>query len=576
MTSLSVKQFKKLIWEEMEVVAEENGWDLNVEVHRGYAFQLWCANTICAYDQGIETDPMSSLLYSHDLKADIVLEDSVRKHLVIAQCKFSTMHKKAKSIEESEVNDFFNRHEAYLDRDWVKKNGSEGAFDKLGDYAEKINDGYHIDYYFLSTAKKSERLDELVTLLREKIDENALPINLRLYDFNDLKDYYVRSKSLQESIPDEVTLQLRKGGWFEKPEPYKTIIAVVKGNSLRALYGQYREALVAFNIRSYLGDRGINKKITETAEEDPQNFFYFNNGISAICTDFEIRGNTLYATKLQVINGAQTIGALRRADDNDNLDVLMRITKTTSVATEKGINAEIIKYNNSQNVIKVSDFRSNDPIQLWLERRVADLKVGSGPLPKLVYVRKRGLKKGGRGTGRGLKLEDAGKIRYAFNYEPTRILATPGDLWAYASSGGLYEKAYGVEEKIEDIWGDEEFNSFLLATAFYFKIESTLKEVAKKEKKLSSIARLKFHGLSLAGVYMRLQKDKLDIMTIISSNREFNRVWKDFWRDANRLIIDAYYDAVNTDLVTIWAMSRNERSWKQMRDKLEAYQLGDF
>jgi hypothetical protein len=53
--------------------------------------------------------------------------------------------------------------------------------------------------------------------------------------------------------------------------------------------------------------------------------------------------------------------------------VLLRITEGESVKTEKGFNADVIRFNNTQNIIKSSDFRSNDPIQLWLEKRSATI-----------------------------------------------------------------------------------------------------------------------------------------------------------------------------------------------------------
>ena len=115
--------------------------------------------------------------------------------------------------------------------------------------------------------------------------------------------------------------------------------------------------MVAFGVNPI----GTNAKIIETAETRGEEFFYFNNGVSAICTHYKIVGNELIANNCQIINGAQTVGALAKAPANPALEVLFRLTKTASVKTEKGMNIDIIRYNNSQNIIKTSDFHSNDP-----------------------------------------------------------------------------------------------------------------------------------------------------------------------------------------------------------------------
>ena len=78
-------------------------------------------------------------------------------------------------------------------------------------------------------------------------------------------------------------IQFGRGTYLEKEEPYRTIIAIVKGNTLANFYRKERERLFAYNIRSFLGKR-VNKPVVETAATNPLQFFYFNNGVSAIDT----------------------------------------------------------------------------------------------------------------------------------------------------------------------------------------------------------------------------------------------------------------------------------------------------
>jgi hypothetical protein len=109
---LSVHEFKQILRNHIEEIAKKQGWDINNSSERGVAFQLWMAKALCDYDQGFETEAEESLLRSRDLKADIALEDTNRRHMLIAQCKYESLSKKKRPpVDEEDVNDFFNRHQ---------------------------------------------------------------------------------------------------------------------------------------------------------------------------------------------------------------------------------------------------------------------------------------------------------------------------------------------------------------------------------------------------------------------------------------------------------------------------------
>lgn len=567
-TKLSVHEFQERLRSEIEAIAKSHGWSLDSKSGRGFAFQLWIATLFCNEDRGYETEPEDALLQASDLKADIVLEDTARRHMLIAQCKYESL-KKDVAVDESEVNDFFNRHEHYMNSKWVRDHGSEAAADLLGGYRENVDRGYSIDYCFVTTASASERTKNLALHCNTNYQTEKLNIRCRLIDFEALKELYVRSLTLEESPPPEVRLFLPKTRVIELKEPYETIIAVIKGNALRNLYKEHKESLFAWNIRGYLGSRGINEEIRKTAENKPEDFFYFNNGVSAICTGFDVSAsNELKANNFQIINGAQTIGALWRVDANPSLEVLFRLTKTAAVKTDKGFNSDIIRYNNSQNVIKVSDFRANDPIQIWLEREFAELKP-RGPLPLLRYVRKRSTLN--RGSGRALKLEELAKIRYAFLHEPTLCYESPKDLWTPEADDGAYEKAFGVEGRIAEVWTKEEFGRCLIAIAFYLAIEEHSREEKRKDPRQAYLNRMRFHALSLVQLFLKKHLRETQIARLTEDGQAFQNAWSAFWPEARRVLIDGHFDAVERDKGTLHALLRSSDRWSQMKKKFSLY-----
>jgi len=112
------------------------------------------------------------------------------------------------------------------------------------------------------------------------------------------------------------------------------------------------------NIRKHLGGKGsINKRITKTLEENPHNFFEWNNGITITVDNYSMKNNQLGLEGAQIVNGAQTSKSiLDRKKKTNNLDaeVLVTIIKTKDEEHQRNIT----KYRNSQNAIKGKDYVS--------------------------------------------------------------------------------------------------------------------------------------------------------------------------------------------------------------------------
>ena len=567
---LSPEGFRKLLRDELEGLVKRDGKTADDQKAMGYAFQRWCAELYSDWDQGFDdVDPDEAVLRgAGDLKADFLFEDSTRKHLVIGQCKYSGRNR---DVDEDEVASFFDRDDFYRDRNWILEHGSARAIDLLQDYKEKVEQGYKVSLLFFSTAKASERVKQLTDTKNREYEQSNREVECRLFDLSELKAFYVKTLSQEASIPDKVTISLPKNHWIHMDKPYPTIAAVVKGNLLRNLYAEHREALFAYNIRGYLGDRGINADISRTARDHPKEFFYFNNGISAVCTNlqFDRTSGELIASKFQIINGAQTVVALNRAGPNPSVEVLLRVTESQAVATEKGFNQNIIRYNNSQNVVKVSDFRANDPIQNWLTKQFDEYKGKfSETLPStLSYAPKRGIKKGGRYAGTSIRLEEVAKIRYAFCVEPTLGLESPKELWTRASDKGKYDTAFGIDGKCEPYWTNDVFEELLLAIALYYFLNKKTKEEAATNPKVSSLNRLKYHALAMAGMYYRANRETMSAKKILSNKNRFEDFCHTFWTaEARKLLLDAYVDAEENN-TTIYAMSRNGQTWNTLRKK---------
>jgi hypothetical protein len=88
-------------------------------------------------------------------------------------------------------------------------------------------------------------------------------------------------------------------------------VFTMNGRNIGDLVRKSRRRLFARNIRGFLG-RGsdVNRSIEETLKDEPQKFWYFNNGVTIICDEAKESGTAgrkrLQIKNPQIINGQQT------------------------------------------------------------------------------------------------------------------------------------------------------------------------------------------------------------------------------------------------------------------------------
>jgi len=563
--SMTVDHFQHKLKEDVETICKDNGKSYDREADRGYAFELWAAELLIKnYD--LEIDPYICTFRARDLKIDIAFDDEESKSLVLAQTKFVSLSSKP-DISEDESVAFFDRHDIFMKQaDWVRDHASDELHDLIADYPERAAQEWNIDFYFVSTGKASDRIKKLVTSKQQEIKKTYPNVNFHLWDFYQLKEEYIRSQSVEATISEAVNIQFPSNTFFMKDDPHRTILSIVKGTTLAALYKKERERLFAYNIRTFLGKR-VNKSIIETAINRPEEFYYFNNGVSAVCTHIHELGENKYRfDNFQIINGAQTVGSLAQIPNLDQrCEVVLRITEGVSVKTEKGFNADIILYNNTQNVVRASDFRANDNIQLWLEDRCSKSKARAALTQPIRYVRKRSYKRV-RGA-MAVKFEDLAKIRYAFYYEPTQCVSDPRSLWTTKEDGGLYERAFGIEGVLRDSWSDEQFNETVFAIISFFSIMDKIKAHIKQDKtSYYFLQRLRFWALSL--VCIHIEKKKFKIADLMASRKKYDDWFSGFWRDIFRDLVQASKDAQESK-ISNFALARNETRWNKTKNTVE-------
>ena len=530
----------------------------------GRGFEGYLAH-LFARESGFEEvlegqDPQSAdlsdvILRTGDLGVDVVLEDSENRQLLLVQAKWST---KNAPFPLDSLQSFFSIHPKLCEHRFIAT-GGDMARELLGSYADKVRDKYTVVLRFVTNRPLSEgvRWKEIRDSANEGYDKADARVQCEVFGQAELKELEQQVESTGAGILSEISFPVKENDVVEFHDPNHSLICRLSGNVLTSLYGQYRQELFALNIRLPMAlGRAINKEIRNTAEHQPHEFFFYNNGVSAVCSDFiyDTDQNLVKANRFQIINGAQTVGAIAGAGSTEHLTVLFRLTATGDRAGG-AFTDSIIRYNNTQNPIQISDFRSNDEIQNFLKEYLTR-RSGKGAAPSFVYRPKRSARTTSRG-GTLLTSDQLARIRYSFIYGPVRTYKEPKLLFDISDSG-LYWDAFGDEGNRVNTWTEPQLDEATVAIAldFYFKdLGNRLKKAAKESGESNDsisdneggghsygeanyLYRLSRYLMALAAVGLRIHQGQVfeDYRELLSSTKRFGEVTNGLIQDARQLV----------------------------------------
>lgn len=189
---------------------------------------------------------------------------------------------------------------------------------------------------------------------------------------------------MQTNKPVNDVLQLKGHALMEEFDFKRVLLGKIVVGQLAALFDRHGDRLLERNIRRYLGLTGnrVNEAVASTLNDESQrpNFYFFNNGITIICSKF--RHNALQhgdwqvqLEDLQIVNGGQTSRTVQQVVSQNaaagTAQVLIRIYELS--AEDEELVKNITYATNSQNPVDLRDLRSNDTRQKTLENAINDL-----------------------------------------------------------------------------------------------------------------------------------------------------------------------------------------------------------
>lgn len=427
--------------------------------------------------------------------------------------------------EPSEVNPNFNiQYENFLNH---KKNNGKVKFIFLALCRGDINIEKHIE--------------DFVNML----------VAFDLIDFSKLKKQYIEIKykgiithnPIEEPyIPKaKFNLSFKKEQFIHIGAPYESYIFLVEPKEIYNLFEKYGNSLFYKNIRNPLPKSFFNEEISNTIKLNPLNFWYFNNGITAITDSidpFYPDSANVMLGGIQVINGAQTVFSVsevyKYANENErkkideNALISFRIVKSGG----EDFDLKVTRYTNSQNPISERDFHSNDEVQKRLQSDFFDFT-------NIWYETRRGeFRKRIKGIII-LKNETLGqtylayKINDPFNAKQNKKLIFSSEK---NPTAGLYNIIYN---------SDTHYDDMLISYYLYLLVDKKRKELKKDIDQIDTTKTISLQEKRMLK-FDFIQYANFDILALF--NIFFNRVNEDNQKGINGKLI-SYFEKEDIEKV---------------------------
>jgi len=293
---------------------------------------------------------------------------------------------------------------------------------KLSEVARALDDEYEVAFELITTSSLTEGAEaDLATFQNQLavLSENEdFPATISVIHNEELNRRYDlaldRENPTINHVFDLTTshfLPLEIAGT-------QVVIAAIPLKECLTIPGIKDGSLFQKNVRQSLGlNNAVNKGIKRTIYSDKfRDFFFFHNGITAICNRLELKDHTLKLGGLSVVNGCQSLNTIlscsERVKTLEDTYILFRFYEIPQRERADRISINT----NTQSSVKPRDLRSND-------RRILNLKkLFEQKYPTGYFVTKRGeAAPADKDANYVLDLSDLGKYLIAWHSQRPNI-----------------------------------------------------------------------------------------------------------------------------------------------------------
>ncbi|CRI66395.1 conserved hypothetical protein [Thiocapsa sp. KS1] len=333
----------------------------------GQRFVAWYLRNIHLRDPIQARDDITD--GADDKQIDAIFVDDDRATIFVVQGKFIG----GPTVDAEPLREVLSAWIQMRDLVRLQEVGNNKLKQKLSEVARALEDEYEICFELITTAGLTESAQRDLATFQERLAElsakDDFPTTLLLVNEDEIRRRYDialerENPSLSHALDLSAceTLPVTIAGT-------QVVIAVVPLSECIKFPGIKDGTLFQKNVRQSLGlSNAVNKGIKNTIYGDRhRDFFFFHNGITAICNRMERTESKLHLHGVSVVNGCQSLNTILSCSER-----VKTLTDTSLLFRFYEIpqrdRADKISINtNSQSAVKPRDLRSND-------RRVLNLK----------------------------------------------------------------------------------------------------------------------------------------------------------------------------------------------------------
>lgn len=325
------------------------------------------AATALRIASGIDLPSAASALVDggKDNGIDAIYYDSQTRTLFLVQSKWSTSH--SASIDSAGVLKFVQGVQDLVSLKRDRFNGKIQAKWEIIEDASKRLSSVRMIIAFPGSGKINDDIQGKVEdFVRSQNDTSELFFT-QVISQKELFQYFV-----QEAAPPQINLTVRLSHFGLVDAPLKAVYGQVSATDIANWYREYGNQLFSGNIRHFLGIKSdVNSGISKTLSESPDNFWYFNNGLTIIAQSMQKQafgGNdrsvgVFDCSNITIVNGAQTVGTIGQTVGSGESVSSVQARVIVVDDPESVIGKEITRASNTQNRIDARNFVALDPEQ---------------------------------------------------------------------------------------------------------------------------------------------------------------------------------------------------------------------
>ena len=240
---------------------------------------------------------------------------------------------------------------------------------KINEISAALDDDYEICFELITTAKLTDQAQMDADAFSKKLsDSEEMNANFVVVDNEMLKFKYDEALNKTNNYIN-FTFQLESGKYLEvELNGTRAVLAAIPLKDCVNIPGIKDGRLFRKNVRQSLGNSNkVNKGIAKTIKKEPGDFFFYHNGITAICSKIDIQNGQLTVKDLNIVNGCQSLSTIFSCGEAAKKSYGYILFKFYEMANSEKAD-KITNSTNSQSTVKARDLRSNDKIVLSIKK----------------------------------------------------------------------------------------------------------------------------------------------------------------------------------------------------------------